>query len=91
VSGSAGNTTLSTPQIPSHNHQGYGQGCTPNITGIRGTINVQSALPQNNSGSVSTGGGGSHNHPLTISSSTFSGNAINLAVKYVDVIRATKN
>jgi hypothetical protein len=38
-----------------------------------------------------TGGGGAHNHPLTISSSTFSGNAINLAVKYVDVIRATKD
>jgi hypothetical protein len=41
--------------------------------------------------SAATGGGGAHNHPLTISSSTFSGNAINLAVKYVDVIRATKD
>jgi hypothetical protein len=28
---------------------------------------------------------------LSISSSTFSGNAINLAVSYVDVIRATKD
>ena len=37
------------------------------------------------------GGGGSHDHPLTISSSTFSGDAIDLAVKYVDVIRATKD
>jgi hypothetical protein len=40
-----------------------------------------------------TGGGGSHTHPFSFSSGsgTFSGNAINLAVKYVDVIRATKN
>ena len=42
---------------------------------------------------VDTGGGGSHTHPFSFSSGsgTFSGNAINLAVKYVDVIRATKN
>jgi hypothetical protein len=90
VSGSAGNTTLSTPQIPSHSHPvtlnfnqysapatGFSGGNTPNTSGPANTGN--------------TGGGGAHNHPLTISSSTFSGNAINLAVKYVDVIRATKN
>jgi hypothetical protein len=43
--------------------------------------------------SNSTGGGGSHDHPLSVTggSATFTGNAINLAVKYVDVIRATKN
>jgi hypothetical protein len=51
-----------------------------------GTTNVDAMV--NN-----TGGGGSHNHPFSFSSGsgTFSGNAINLAVKYVDVIRATKN
>jgi hypothetical protein len=40
-----------------------------------------------------TGGGGSHDHPFSFSSGsgTFTGNSINLAVKYVDVIRATKN
>jgi hypothetical protein len=39
-----------------------------------------------------TGGGGSHTHSFSGSgSATFSGNAINLAVKYVDVIRATKD
>jgi hypothetical protein len=42
-------------------------------------------------GTGATGGGGSHDHPLTISSSTFTGSAINLAVSYVDVIRATKD
>jgi hypothetical protein len=41
----------------------------------------------------STGGGGSHSHPFSFSSGsgTFSGTAINLAVKYLDVITATKD
>ena len=90
VSGSAGSTTLTTPQIPSHLHSFARQ--RPMYTGEggqaqqggNGTIN-----PTQNTNN--TGGGGSHDHPLTISSSTFTGNAINLAVKYVDVIRATKN
>ena len=89
VSGSAGNTTLSTPQIPSHSHTvgtGFGGAATP----VQANRSYNTNTPQTfNSGS--TGGGGSHDHPLTISSSTFSGNAINLAVSYVDVIRATKN
>jgi hypothetical protein len=86
VSGSAGNTTLTTPQIPSHTHNvpqlapGGGYGTSQSVDG-KGGAQATSA----------TGGGGSHSHPLSISSSTFSGNAINLAVSYVDVIRATKN
>jgi microcystin-dependent protein len=89
VSGSAGNTTLSTPQIPSHSH-------STNINNENGSQTAPRAGPNSQSTpsrieTSNTGGGGSHSHPLTISSSTFSGNAINLAVKYVDVIRATKN
>jgi hypothetical protein len=87
VSGSAGNTTLTTAQIPSHTHgqqqrvySGSGAGASNSSPGDGGSRQTEA-----------TGGGGSHNHPLTISSSTFSGNAINLAVSYVDVIRATKN
>jgi hypothetical protein len=96
VSGSAGNTTLSTPQIPSHNHQQrdtnnnliFGPGNTsPNRVRIDSTPTNSYAA----STTANTGGGGSHNHPLTISSSTFSGSAIDLAVSYVDVIRATKD
>jgi hypothetical protein len=91
VSGSAGSTTLSTPQIPSHFHwvQRVDTG-TVNFAisgGVNGVENTGTEARRTGS----TGGGGSHNHPLTISSSTFSGNAINLAVKYVDVIRATKD
>lgn len=86
VSGSAGATTLSTPQIPSHSHpNGANAGGTVYVPGNPGAATV------GNTGA--TGGGGSHTHPFSFSSGsgTFSGNAINLAVKYVDVIRATKD
>jgi len=88
VSGSAGATTLSTPQIPSHTH-------TTNIRGGDGGSgsgpgNYQSGGPFDTG---ATGGGGSHTHPFSFSSGsgTFAGNAINLAVQYIDVIRASKN
>jgi hypothetical protein len=92
VSGSAGNTTLSTPQIPAHSHvlivapggPGYGTKRASKVYNNGGAINAPGQI--NNEG-----GGGAHSHPLTISSATFSGSAINLAVKYVDVIRATKD
>jgi hypothetical protein len=85
VAGSAGATTLSIPQIPSHSHTAGLD--TPRASGPSPVRNP--ATTGNPTGAE--GGGGSHNHPLSISSSTFTGNAINLAVKYVDVIRATKN
>jgi hypothetical protein len=90
VSASAGSTTLSTPQIPSHSHPlGAASGnANSNIGGgtMAGTLS-----PVVSTGN--TGGGGSHDHPFSLSSGsgTFSGNAINLAVKYIDLIRATKN
>jgi hypothetical protein len=92
VSGSAGNTTLTTPQIPSHSHfqlQG-GPGPSPGIVFFNGPYR-DGPLVSSGLSTSATGGGGSHSHPLTISSSSFSGNAINLAVRYVDVIRATRN
>jgi hypothetical protein len=106
VSGSAGNTTLSTPQIPSHRHpvSAYVGGSPYGtrylsarftvlgpITGYFGRTMVTHPGTPGGNAMNETGGGGSHNHPLTISSATFSGSAINLAVSYVDVIRATKN
>jgi len=87
VSGSGGSTTLATPQIPSHSHP-------------TGTANAYSTTPgeygplmRNSNPTGATGGGGSHTHPFSFSSGsgTFSGNAINLAVKYVDFIRCTKD
>lgn len=86
ISGSAGNTTLSTPQIPSHTHS-YTR-ASPGGAGGKGGGTGQAAATTG-----STGGGGSHNHPFSFSSgsATFSGSAIDLAVKYLDVITATKD
>jgi hypothetical protein len=82
---SVGATTLSTDQIPSHSHSGGGS------NGPRITANSEDLPPALNSASTgNTGGGGSHIHALS-GSATFTGTAINLAVKYVDVIRATKD
>jgi hypothetical protein len=93
VSGSAGATTLTTPQIPSHNHSQYSSGgSTPSIRldapiGPGGNGNFRSDWLTN------TGGSGDHTHPFSFSSGsgTFSGNAINLAVKYYDFIIASKD
>jgi hypothetical protein len=105
VAGSAGATTLGTPAIPSHSHD-VRIGASPQpsararLTGENLNISpgytwFEFASPTSNPATaiLNTGGGGSHTHPFSFSSGsgTFSGNAINLAVKYVDVIRATKN
>ena len=86
ITGSAGATTLTTPQIPSHTHT---LSFASDNLGSEGSP----AVRPGSSNTGATGGGGSHTHPFTFSSGsgTFSGNAINLAVKYVDVIRATKD
>ena len=92
VSGSAGATTLSTPQIPSHTHTIVAAADEAPVVPFS-LFNVG----QSNGGTIgpvgATGGDGSHTHPFSFSSGsgTFAGNAINLAVKYVDVIRATKD
>jgi hypothetical protein len=88
---SVGSTTLSTAQMPSHSHNtgvplGFG-GC--NIGAASGGA---AGAPDTSS----TGGGGSHNHSLSGSASlsgspSSTSSAINLAVKYLDVITATKN
>jgi hypothetical protein len=95
VAGSAGATTLSTPQIPSHTH-GVTGGAGGNPQYAPGSPNrIQIGFNQVNitANINSTGGGGSHSHPFSFSSGsgTFSGTAINLAVKYLDVITATKD
>jgi hypothetical protein len=97
VSGTAGATTLTTPQIPSHSHRVYNATGVSTLFGPTGPGNTQSFTGFNpaptNAFSDATGGGSSHDHPFSFSSGsgTFSGSAINLAVKYVDVIRATKD
>lgn len=88
LSGSAGATTLSIPQIPSHTHS-VPVGTPVGPPGAAGS--KFGTRPNNPSNTGSTGGGGSHTHPFSFSSgtATFTGTAINLAVKYLDVITAT--
>jgi hypothetical protein len=87
---SAGATTLTTAQMPSHTHSAsVGWNYNGSGGGIRGDFQTGSPL----AGYVfATGGGGSHSHSMSGSASaTFSGSAMNLAVQYVDIIRATKD
>lgn len=82
---SAGATTLSTSQIPSHDHwlSWYTNGACfgPSAPGGPATSGPQAL-------SGSTGGGGSHTHSISGSATS---SAITLNVQYVDVIRASKN
>jgi hypothetical protein len=91
VSGTAGATTLSTPQIPSHTHEQTAGGDINNTNPVNPTGFRNQPTTTKPSGS--TGGGGSHTHPFSFSSGsgTFSGTAINLAVKYLNVMTATKD
>jgi hypothetical protein len=84
---SAGATTLSTAQMPSHTHT------FPYLSGdVTEGIQYGFASSVRNSGgthaSSSTGGGGSHSHSMSGSATS---SAVTLAVQYVDVIIATKD
>lgn len=86
VSGTVGSTTLTTAQMPSHAHTidsrtgaNKGSGVTLPIITVTEANATSSAF-----NTTSTGGGGSHDH-------SFTGTAINLAVKYIDVIQASKD
>jgi hypothetical protein len=84
ITGSAGATTLSTPQIPSHNH-------SVSFSSVVGPANTLAAAtsPDNLSKNTgATGGGGSHTHPFSFSSGA---GTVDLAIKYVDLIIAQKN
>jgi hypothetical protein len=103
--GTSGATTLSTGQIPNHYHQVFMVSFAGTLGvamsgGPDGSWYGISDQPENNNhystpaGSGSSlyaandnGGGGSHTH----SGGSFTGDAINLAVKYVDVIIAAKD
>jgi hypothetical protein len=102
VSGSAGATTLTTPQIPSHSHTVQptnarlsSQYPNPAPSTTPTAIPGPAMGPQNAFSMITdaVGGGSDHTHPFSFSSGsgTFSGNAINLAVKYYDFIIASKD
>ena len=86
---SAGATTLSTTQIPSHNHAG-----TTSAGGADGGSQYlhfyesASVFRQTGLNTGFTGGGGSHSHAMSGSATS---SAITLNVQYVDLIIASKN
>ena len=87
VSGlSAGATTLSTGQMPSHNHTTSQSG---QASGWAGSYSAGNPCQPQPSGSTnSNGGGGSHSHSISGSATS---TAVTLAVQYVDHIIATKS
>jgi hypothetical protein len=85
VAGSVGAFTLTTNEIPGHQHSRGNAGGAHNSGILNGRYAAASGFGTPNTGlSASTGGGASHSHGFT-------GTAINLAVQYVDVIIATKD
>lgn len=96
ISGSAGATTLSTAQMPSHNHVGTRIVTTPNNSSGTGYFNYLYGsagydgdfgwTPSGTTQVLAQGGGGSHSHSLSATSS-----AITLNVQYVDLIIASKD
>lgn len=98
ISGTTGGRTLSESQIASHSHTLLNQIMTPdrqNVAWVAGAY-----MQGIGSGTYNTGGGGSHDHSFSGSgsgsgsvtgSASFTGNPINMAVQYVDVIQCYKN
>jgi len=80
---SAGATTLSTSQIPSHTHT-MARAVDPCAGGTGVSVNFSGGTFTTNA----TGGGGSHTHSISGSATS---SAITLNVQYVDVIIATKD
>ena len=89
VTGTVGNTTLTTSQIPAHNHEAidsaYGvQPVYYKLSGLSFSLTAGSNIGFTPVNTGYSGGGGSHNH-------SFSGTSIDMAVRYVDAIICTKD
>lgn len=84
---SVGSTTLSIAQMPSHQHN-FRRVNDPGSTACYYAPdgNFVSGTAAESPTMSPTGGGGSHNH-----SGSFTGDAINMAVQYVDVIICTRD
>ena len=75
-----GNTTLSTTNIPAHNHIPKGRFGSGSQQDVTIGLSLAAASPANGTqNTTDTGGGGSHNHTITMD------------MQYVDIIIATKD
>ena len=86
VTGSVGDTTLTTPQIPSHDHTAGGVNAP--LRGPAPASIAPRATGTTNTGS--TGGSGAHNHPISSSPVSLSA-TVDLRVQYIDVVVASKD
>lgn len=87
----SGATTLTSAQIPSHTHTlkggNHGAGLVGYNAGATGACGLNSGSTLYAGHIGNTGDGGSHTHPAA----AFTGTAINLDVKFYDVIIASKD
>lgn len=84
MSGTVGNHTLSTPQLPSHSHPNGGfVGLSPG----GGDVGSAAGWTRSSPSTGAEGGGGAHSHPWSGSASFSS--SIDLRVQYIDVIVCT--
>jgi hypothetical protein len=86
VTGTVGNTTLTTSQIPNHTHNSLTGGSG---SASSGGSNFLVSGSNNTGGVVSPGGtGGSHNHPFSgnINFTATGSGSVDLRLQYIDVI-----
>jgi hypothetical protein len=91
ISGTADAMTLTEAQMPSHTHTEMGS-----VGGINIQYRNDGGFSIGSCPTGATGGSSSHSHSVSggshsHTSGVFSGTAINMAVKYVDIILASKN
>jgi microcystin-dependent protein len=86
IGGSAGNTTISTSQLPSHGHPATGRAANHQAHAQNNT-GGSPRYPNSTSTSSNSGSGGAHSHGL---SGTFTGNATSVLQPYLTVIYIIK-
>jgi hypothetical protein len=90
VSGNISNTTLSTAQMPSHNHTFSFGNANGNAKNQFKRVQTTNTTSTSNAFISSTGGGGSHNHGHNLAGSLSSASTT-INVQYVDLIIAAKD
>ena len=88
VGGSVDGHTLSTNEMPNHNHFAYTNDLGLLAEGNTRYLGDSNGGGTNNTNTGNRGGGSSHSHGL---SATFSGTEMDFSIKYTDVIICTKN
>lgn len=84
MTGSTGNHTLTTPQLPSH---GHGNGGSIGLSPGGGDVQSGGGWTRNSPGAAANGGDQAHSHPWS-GTAQFS-TSIDLRVQYIDVIVCT--